>query len=173
MISPFVGGELSSSISEHAIDVVNPSNGRCCFSLPEGCQADVDRAVASARAAFEDGRWSQLAPSERKKTLHRFSDLVEAQAAQLDALDAVEMGKPVSTVFCNAAAAAGLLRFYAESLDKLVGDVYESDKCSFVAQRRVPRGVVAAVVPWNFPTYVAVLKLAPALAAGNCVVLKP
>lgn len=91
----------------------------------------------------------------------------------LDALDAAEMGKPVAESFANATAAANLMRFYAEAIDKLAGDVYGSDKLSLVAQRRVPRGVVAAVTPWNFPTVNAVRKIAPALAAGNSVVLKP
>jgi acyl-CoA reductase-like NAD-dependent aldehyde dehydrogenase len=98
--------------------------------------------------------------------------LIAAQAEQLDALDAAEMGKPVSEATSNAMVAAELLQFYAEALDKLTGDVCSSDRNSFVAQRRVPRGVVAAVVPWNFPAFNATLKFAPALAAGNCVVLK-
>ncbi len=172
-VAPFLDGVLSKSESEAAVEVINPSNGQRCLSIPEGCKADADHAVASARRAFEDGRWSEAAPSFRKKTLHRLADLMAAQATALDALDAGEMGKPVREAFCNAAAAAGLMRFYAEAVDKVLGDVYGSDKNSFVAQRRVPRGVVAAVVPWNFPTFNAVLKVAPALAAGNCVVLKP
>lgn len=105
--------------------------------------------------------------------MHRLADLIAAEAAALDALDAAEMGKPVREPVGNAATAAELMRFYAEALDKINGDLYASDRHSLVMQRQVPRGVVAAVVPWNFPTYVAVLKLAPALAAGNCVVLKP
>src|SRR5262249_19042253 len=123
--------------------------------------------------AFEEGRWHECPPTLRKATLHRFADLLEKKAALLDALDAAEMGKPVRESFCNAAAAAALMRFYAEAIDKVCGDVFTSDRTSFVAQRRVPRGIVAAIVPWNFPTYNAVLKVAPALAAGNCVVLKP
>lgn len=91
----------------------------------------------------------------------------------LDVLDAREMGKPVREVLFNASAASGLMRFYAEAVDKVMGDVFSSDRSSFVAQRRVPRGVVAAVIPWNFPTFNTVLKIAPALAAGNSVVLKP
>lgn len=172
-VAPLFDGELSQSESEAAFDVINPSNGQRCLSIPVGCEADVDRAVGSARRAFEDGRWSEAPPSFRKKTLHRLADLIEAGAAALDALDAGEMGKPVSEARANATEAAGLMRFYAEAVDKVMGDVYGSDKHSFVAQRRVPRGVVAAVVPWNFPTFNAVLKLAPALAAGNCVILKP
>jgi acyl-CoA reductase-like NAD-dependent aldehyde dehydrogenase len=172
-VAPFVDGAPSRSASEATVDVINPSNGRPCLSIPRGCDADADRAAGSARRAFEDGRWSEAAPSFRKRTLRRLAELIANQAAELDELDAGEMGKPISVALFNAAAAVRLLEFYAEALDKVTGEVYASDKGSFVAQRRVPRGVVAAVVPWNFPTYNAVLKLAPALAAGNCVVLKP
>ena len=173
MVAPFVDGALSRSDSKTTVEVINPSNGERCATIPSGCVADVDRAVGAARRAFEDGRWSEVPPSRRKHALHRFADAIAADAKHLDALDAGEMGKPVAEQFCNAAAAAGLVRFYAEAVDKTMGDVYGSDRCSMVLQRLVPRGVVAAVVPWNFPTFNAVLKVAPALAAGNTVVLKP
>jgi len=172
-VKPFLDGALSESESEATVEVMNPSNGRRLFVIPAGCQADVNRAVTSARAAFVDGRWSNAPPSERKETLRRFAELVAANSAVLDHLDAGEMGKPIQEMLFNAASAAGLTRFYAEAVDKVTGDVYSSDKNSFAVQRRVARGVVGAVVPWNFPTYNAVLKIGPALAAGNCVVLKP
>lgn len=172
-VAPFIDGTLSSSDDEATVEVINPANGLRCLLIPAGCDQDVERAVRSARGAFEDGRWSDAPPSFRKKTLHHFADLLVAEAPALDALDAGEMGKPLYVTFANAAAAGGLVRFYAEAIDKLMGDVFASDKHCLVAQRRVPRGVVAAVVPWNFPTFNAVLKIAPALAAGNCVVLKP
>jgi acyl-CoA reductase-like NAD-dependent aldehyde dehydrogenase len=172
-VAPFIEGTFSTSDNEARVEVINPSNGQRCLSISAGCEADVNRAVFSARRAFEEGRWSETPPSLKKKVLHCLAELIEVEAAALDALDAGEMGKPVSVGFCNAAAAAGLVRFYAEAVDKVTGDVFTSDKNSFVAQRRVPRGVVAAIVPWNFPTFNAVLKVAPALAAGNCVVLKP
>jgi acyl-CoA reductase-like NAD-dependent aldehyde dehydrogenase len=143
------------------------------MSIPEGSEEDVNRAVAAARLAFEDGRWSDWSPESRKLTLYRLADLIEHEAVLLDSLDAEEMGKPVSTAAFNAKSAAALLRFNAEALDKIVGDVYSSDRNSLVLQRRVPRGVVGAIVPWNFPTFNAVLKVGPALAAGNSVVLKP
>lgn len=114
-----------------------------------------------------------LPPSERKQALCRFANLVEREANALDLIDAREMGKPVSLGFCNAAAAAGLVRFNAEAADKVLGDTLPSDATSMVIQRRVPRGVVGAIAPWNFPTFNALLKVAPALAAGNSVVLKP
>jgi acyl-CoA reductase-like NAD-dependent aldehyde dehydrogenase len=172
-MTSFMDGAFVSSDSAALVDVVNPSTGQPFASIPAGCDRDADRAVRSARRAFEDGRWCNTPPSLRKLTLHRFADLIVAHARELDALDAGEMGKPVREAFGNAVAAASLARFYAEAIDKLTGDVYCSDHRSVVMQRRVPRGVVAAVAPWNFPTYNAVLKVAPALAAGNCVVLKP
>lgn len=173
IVAPFLEGRFERSESEATLEIINPSTGQRGLLIPAGCEADVHRAVSSSRHAFDDGRWSEAPPSFRKRTLQRLADFIAKEATALDAIDAVEMGKPVRVEFCNAAAAAGLMRFYGEAVDKLTGDVYTSDKYSFVAQRRVPRGVVAAIVPWNFPTYVAVLKLAPALAAGNCVVLKP
>jgi acyl-CoA reductase-like NAD-dependent aldehyde dehydrogenase len=169
----FIDGEWYVSRAGATLDVVNPSNGKPCASIPEGCGADVERAVTAARRAFEDGRWSDAPPSFRKKTLHRLADLIAAEADALDALDALEMGKPVRETLFNAASAAGHMSFCAEAVDKVMGDVLTSDAQSFVMQRRVPRGVVAAVTPWNFPTFNAVLKAAPALAAGNTVVLKP
>jgi acyl-CoA reductase-like NAD-dependent aldehyde dehydrogenase len=172
-VAPFIEGALHAPASDATVEVVSPSNGLPCVLIPAGCETDVDRAVRSARQAFEDGRWSEALPSHRKKVLRRFAELIEAESAALDALDAGEMGKPVGLAFGNAAASAGLLRFYAEAIDKVSGDVYVSDANSFITQRRVPRGVIAAVVSWNFPTMVAMIKLAPALAAGNCVVLKP
>ena len=172
-VAPFLDGVASESSSERTLAVTNPSHGQRILSIPEGCSADVDRAVSSGRRAFEDGRWSETAPAVRKKVLHRFADLIAAESAALDALDAGEMGKPVREQWASAGSAANLMRFNAESLDKVLGDVYVTGKQSFATQRYVPRGVVAAVVPWNFPTYNAVLKIAPALAAGNSVVLKP
>lgn len=162
-----------SSASRASLEVVNPSNGRRLFSIPRGCAADVDQAVKSGRRAYEDGRWHETPASFRKHVLFRWAELIVATAAELDALDAGEMGKPIRETLFNAKAAAELVRFHAEALDKVLGDVFGSDRHSFVVQRRVPRGLVAAVVPWNFPTFNAVLKLAPAIAAGNCVVLKP
>lgn len=172
-VLPFIDGGVVPSRSETLVEVTNPSCGRPLIQIPGGCSADVDRAVLSARSSFKRGDWSASPPSMRKRVLHRWADLIEAQATALDALDAGEMGKPVSEKRANAAAAAELVRFNAEAVDKVLGDVYGCDRFSSVSQRRVPRGVVAAVIPWNFPTYNALLKLAPALAAGNSVVLKP
>jgi len=172
-VGPFIDGLPVASASDRAVDAIDPSTGKVVFKVPIGCQEDVDRAVASCRRVFENGDWSVAPPAFRRKALHRLADLIEVEASALDALDAVEMGKPISVTRSNAMAAAGLVRFCAEAVDKLGGDVYPSDDCSLIVQRRVPRGVVAAIAPWNFPTSNAVLKTVPALAGGNCVVLKP
>jgi len=160
------------SESEQSIDVVNPSNGQRWCSIPAGCVEDANRAVEKARVAFDKGNWSGT-PSLRKDMLLRLADEIAAHATELDSLDAREMGKPIRERTFDAKAAAELMRFYAEAVDKVTGEVYVSGEHTLAAQRRVPRGVVAAITPWNFPTYNAVLKAAPALAAGNCVVLKP
>lgn len=171
--APFIDGATVPSDGGAFVDVIDPSNGRCRLKIPAGHETDVERAVASARRAFDDGRWANERLASRSAVLQRVASLIESEAEALDALDAGEMGKPISEPLFNARAAAALMRFYAEAVDKVTGDTYRSDGNTFVVQRRVPRGVVAAVVPWNFPLYNAVLKVGPALAAGNSVVLKP
>lgn len=168
-----IDGVTVASASEELLDVVNPSTGKVLLRVPAGCETDVDRAVHAARRAFQDGTWHGETPSSRKKVLHRWADLIASEGAALDAMDAEEMGKPVREPACNAAAAADLVRFCAEAIDKLTGDSFVSDRRSLAIQQLVPRGVVAAITPWNFPTYNAVLKAAPALATGNAVILKP
>jgi acyl-CoA reductase-like NAD-dependent aldehyde dehydrogenase len=173
-LSSIVEGKVRSSRSDDLTSIINPSTARVLYAMPSGCEADVNVAVESSRLAFEKpGSWADAPPTFRKRVLHRFGDLVIANAPELDRLDAQEMGKPISVAFCNAQAAGWLVQFFAEAVDKACGDVFVSDRLSLVLQRRIPRGVVGAIVPWNFPTFNAVLKLAPALAAGNCVVLKP
>jgi acyl-CoA reductase-like NAD-dependent aldehyde dehydrogenase len=172
-VAPFIDGQFVQSRSHSTFEVREPASGHKLLDIPAGCREDVEDAVRSSRASFVDGRWCKTAPSAKKRILLRWADLIDAKAARLDALDAIEMGKPVSIPVFNARAAAGFVRFNAEAVDKCLGDVLTSDSTSTVIQTRVPRGVVAAIVPWNFPTYNSVLKIAPALAAGNSVVLKP
>jgi len=172
-IRPYIDGRAVASAADKFVDVINPSNGEVIYGLPVGHPDDVDRAVAAARMATDDERWANLDPGHRKEILLRWAGLVRGQADQLDALDAEEMGKPVAERLFNAAASAELLQFNAEAADKLRGDVFTSDAASFVTSRGVPHGVVGAIVPWNFPTFNVLLKLGPALVAGNSVVLKP
>ncbi len=136
--------------------------------------ADVDRAVASARQAFEDGRWSGLAPAARKKVLHRIADRIEAEAAALTVLGVRDNGTEFNMALrAEAGSAAGTFRYYAEALDKVAGEVAPTAPDVLGLVQRAPVGVVGAIVPWNFPLMIGAWKLAPALAMGNSVVLKP
>jgi acyl-CoA reductase-like NAD-dependent aldehyde dehydrogenase len=172
-VRALVDGQSAASASEIVLHPLNPSNGAPLREAPAGAAQDVDAAVASARRSYVSGSWSRAAPAARKAVLARWADLIAESAPALDAVDAVEMGKPVAFAAFNAMAAAGLVRFNGEAVDKTFGTVLQSDHPSTVLQTRVPRGVVGAITPWNFPTYNGVLKAAPALAAGNSLVLKP
>src|SRR4051794_24319983 len=114
VVSPFIEGRASSSDSKVAVEVVNPSIGRPIFEIPAGCDSDVDRAVTAARRSFASESWSGAAPSHRKRVLHRFAELIETDASNLDRLDAAEMGKPVRISSANSTEAAELMRFNAE-----------------------------------------------------------
>ena len=141
----------------------------------EGASArDVDRAVAAARQAFEDGRWSGLAPAQRKKVLHRIADRIEAEALALAVLGIRDNGTEFAMAFkAEPGSAAGTFRYYAEALDKIPGEVAPTTPNVLGLVHRVPVGLVGVIVPWNFPLMIGAWKLAPALAMGNSVVLKP
>jgi gamma-glutamyl-gamma-aminobutyraldehyde dehydrogenase len=134
----------------------------------------VDRAVAAARAAFDDGRWSRAAPSLRKKVLHKLADLIEENAVDLAVLGVRDNGTEFNMALkAEPGSAAGTFRYYAEALDKVYGEIAPTDPATLGMIHREPVGVVGAIVPWNFPLMIGAWKLAPALAAGNSVVLKP
>nr|WP_047169329.1 aldehyde dehydrogenase family protein [Sphingomonas sp. Y57] len=172
-IAPLIDGELQPSIETRRLQLVNPATAAPTASMSIGAPGDVDRAVEAARAAFRDGRWHKSPPSIRKAVLHRFADLIDRDATTLDRIDAVDMGKPIGLATGSARSAASLMRFYAEAVDKCPGEAHDSSAGSLAVQIQAPFGVVGAVTPWNFPTMNALRKLAPALAAGNCVVHKP
>ena len=172
-ISPFVNGQYIPSQSTTWVDVINPANNTHLCRIPSGNAEDVDIAVAVAKQNFLQGHWHLQAPSQKKAVLLCFAELISSHADTLDALDALEMGKPLSLGRFNAAAAAAHMQFKAEAIDKLESTVLASDDRTLVLQQMMPRGVVAAITPWNFPTFNAVLKIAPALATGNSVILKP
>lgn len=169
----FVDGKPVASSSGEILELLNPANGQKSLIIPAGTPEDANNAVSAARRAFDDGRWCHLSPFQRRSILYKFADLVEAEIDELDRMDAQDMGKPISLSWANAAAAPFLLRYCADAIEHVIGDHYGSPQDNLVVQARLPRGVVSAIVPWNFPTTNAAIKIAPALAAGNCVVLKP
>lgn len=134
----------------------------------------MDRAVAAARRAFDDGRWSRAAPTHRKKVLHRLADLIEANALELAVLGVRDNGTEIGMALkAEPGSAAGTFRYYAEALDKVFGEIAPTAPGVLGLVHKEPVGVVGAIVPWNFPLMIGAWKLAPALAAGNSVVLKP
>ncbi|MCL6283786.1 aldehyde dehydrogenase [Ruegeria sp. 2012CJ41-6] len=156
------------------LEVTSPIDGSVLTTLSGASGRDVERAVASARAAFEDGRWSRLAPAARKKVLHKIADRIEAEALELAVLGVRDNGTEFTMALkAEPGSAAGTFRYYAEALDKLAGEVAPTAPDVLGLVHRVPVGVVAAIVPWNFPLMIGAWKLAPALAMGNSVVLKP
>jgi acyl-CoA reductase-like NAD-dependent aldehyde dehydrogenase len=172
-LNHYINSVYSTSSGMKKLQLTNPATGEETIKIPVGTELDVLRAVASAKAAFLEGPWSAISNSSRRTILHKFSRLIAQHATELDRLDALDMGKPVSIEFANAATAADLTRYCADALENIISASYSSDKSCFIAQHRVPRGIVAAVVPWNFPVMSAMSKIAPALAMGNTVVLKP
>ncbi|TDD92221.1 aldehyde dehydrogenase [Actinomadura rubrisoli] len=154
--------------------VVSPRDGLTIAHVPSAGTAQVDDAVAAARRAFDAGPWPRLAPAERKAALLRWAALVERDRDALALLVSLEMGKPITESHgIELRALIGCLRWYAEAADKQLDESPRTAASSLALITREPAGVVAAVVPWNFPLTMAAWKIAPALAAGCTVVLKP
>jgi len=169
-----IDGEPHQAQSGARFEVINPANNRVLARVAACGQAEVDQAVSSARRAFEQGPWAKMAPTERKQVLLRLSQLMLEHRDELALLDSLSMGKPVMDAWnIDVPGAAHVFAWYGESLDKLYDQVAPTASNVLATITREPLGVIAAVVPWNFPLDMAAWKLAPALAAGNSVVLKP
>ncbi|MDX2483065.1 MAG: aldehyde dehydrogenase [Pseudodonghicola sp.] len=154
--------------------MVSPIDGSVLTTIETASAADVGRAVASARAAFEDGRWSRLAPAARKKVMYAIAERIEAEALELAVLGIRDNGTEFNMAFkAEPGSAAGSFRYYAEAIDKVAGEIAPTAPDVLGLVHRTPVGVVGAIVPWNFPLMIGAWKLAPALAMGNSVVLKP
>jgi betaine-aldehyde dehydrogenase len=168
-----VGGEHVDPVDGQSMDLVDPTTGEVFGSAPMSGPEDVDRAYAAAATAFE--AWRDTTPSERQRALLRLADLVEEHADELVALESRNTGKPVAlTVSEEIPPMVDQIRFFAGAARMLEGKgaaEYMAGHTSFV--RREPIGVVGQVTPWNYPMMMAVWKFAPAIAAGNAVVLKP
>ena len=170
----FIDGELVDAASSETFDRINPATGEVIARVAAGDAEDVDRAVRAARRAFDAGDWSMADPAERKRVLLRLAELIREHAEELALLDSLDMGKPVEDALgVDVPGAAGLFQWYAEAADKLYDEIAPTGADDLAMVTREPLGVVGAVVPWNFPLDLATWKLAPALLAGNSVVLKP
>ncbi|WP_163560790.1 aldehyde dehydrogenase [Halomonas sp. NO4] len=169
----FIDGDFGAAASGDTFATRNPATGEILAQVASCDAPDAERAVAAAQAAFESGVWSRLAPGKRKKALLKLADLMEAHKHELALLDTLDMGKPVTSAQGDTAGAIACLRYNAESIDKVYGEVAPTGEESLALVLREPLGVVASIVPWNFPLMMTAWKIAPALAAGNSVILKP
>mgnify|MGYP001765810770 CR=1 FL=1 len=168
-----VDGHRRDAIAGERLDVVAPSDGSVFATIPRGRAADVDRAVAAARSAFASGPWGRTAASERGRLLMRLSGLVAAHADELAALESRDTGKPISQGRADAAALARYFEFYGGAADKLMGETIPIAVDHTAMTIREPLGVVASIVPWNYPAQILGRVAGAALAAGNTLVVKP
>src|SRR5271154_14117 len=153
---------------------INPSTGEEICEIAEADAADVDKAVKAARTAFDRGPWRKTLASERGRLIHRLADLIEKHADELAALESLDNGKPVSVAKAvDVAATVDCYRYFAGWADKVQGKTIPINGDFFCYTRLEPVGVVGQIIPWNFPMLMLAWKLAPALATGNTVVMKP
>jgi gamma-glutamyl-gamma-aminobutyraldehyde dehydrogenase/4-guanidinobutyraldehyde dehydrogenase/NAD-dependent aldehyde dehydrogenase len=173
-VDAIIDGQQVGATDGATFECVSPIDGRALGEVAACGPADVDVAARGARAAFESGAWSRLAPKQRKRALQRLAALVEEHADELALLETLDMGKPIRDALnVDVPLAAECIAYYGEALDKLYDEVAPTGPEATVLILREPLGVVGAVVPWNFPLMMAAWKVAPALAAGNSVLLKP
>ncbi|KIC28060.1 aldehyde dehydrogenase [Leisingera sp. ANG-M6] len=170
----FIDGKFTDAVSGKTFASVNPATGEVLAQVAECDAEDVDRAVAVGRRAFEDGRWSRMAPGDRKAVMLKLADLIRENLEEMALLDSLDMGKLVTdAATIDAPGSAHFFQWYAEAIDKVYDEVAPTGPGDLALVSRVPLGVVGAVTPWNFPLDMATWKAAAALAAGNSVVLKP
>jgi len=152
---------------------VNPATGEMLAEVAACDAPEAEAAVRHARAAVERGDWARAAPAERKRILLRLAELMEAHKNELALIDTLDMGKPITSSLGDLSGAINCIRYNAESIDKVYGEVAPTGEESLGLVLREPLGVVVAIVPWNFPLMMTAWKIGPALAAGNSVILKP
>jgi gamma-glutamyl-gamma-aminobutyraldehyde dehydrogenase len=169
-----IGGKAVPASDGATMEVLSPLDGCALTTMARGTVADMDAAIAAARAAFDDGRWAGQPPAARKKVLLRWADLIERHALELAVLGVRDNGTEIAMALkAEPASAAATIRYYAEALDKVYGEIAPTQGDVLVLIHKEPVGVVGAIIPWNFPLMIGAWKMAPALAMGNSVVLKP
>ena len=170
----FIDGRFVAAASGQTFDDITGRDGSLITRVAEGGSEDVDRAVVAARRSFDDGRWARQSPANRKRVLLRLAELMRANLDELALLESLDVGKPIrDTLSVDVPSAAKTIQWYAETVDKVYGEVGPTGQDALSLVTREPIGVVAAIVPWNYPLIITAWKLGAALATGNSVVLKP
>jgi acyl-CoA reductase-like NAD-dependent aldehyde dehydrogenase len=170
----FIDGRYTDAASGATFDSINPATGKLLARVAAGDEEDINRAVGAARAAFRKRSWADFAPGKRKKILLKFAELILKHTDELALLETLDMGKPINdSLTVDIPGAARCLQWYAEAIDKVYDEVAPTGPRALALVTREPMGVVGAIVPWNYPLLMAAWKIAPVLAAGNSLVLKP
>jgi acyl-CoA reductase-like NAD-dependent aldehyde dehydrogenase len=170
----FINGRYVDALSGETRSSVNPANGQTLIEVASCGPEDADLAVQHARNAFESGVWSDMAPADRKGVLLRWAELIEEHADEIALLECLDVGKPIAdTTGVDVPSALRTIRWSAEAVDKVYGEISPTGSESLALIQRLPLGVVTAIVPWNFPLSTTAWKLAPSLITGNSVILKP
>ena len=170
----FIDGRFVPAASGRTFDDVAGRDGRVITRVAEGGTEDIDRAVGAARRAFDDRRWADMSPAKRKIILLKFAESIRAHRDELALLESLDVGKPIrDTLAIDVSSAAKTIQWFAETIDKLYGEVGPTGPDALSLVTREPIGVVGAIVPWNYPLIVTAWKLGAALSTGNSVVLKP
>jgi aldehyde dehydrogenase (NAD+) len=169
-----IGGRWVDSASGKTFDTIDPATGEVICRVAEGDRADIDRAVQSARQAFETGPWAKMDASDRGRLMHKLADAIEAHRAELAALETLDNGKPYADSFnIDLPLTVKCYRYFAGWADKIQGKTIPIDGNYLCYTRHEPVGVVGQIIPWNFPLLMQAWKWGPALACGNTIVLKP
>ena len=169
-----INGERVAARSGHTFHCISHVDGRVLTDVARCDEADIDAAVRAGRAAFEDRRWAGKPPAQRKRVLIKFAELIRAHADELALTETLDMGKPVKYARAvDVNSAANCIRWYGEAVDKVYDEIAPTPDTALALITREPVGVVGIIVPWNYPMIMAAWKIAPALAVGNSVVLKP
>ena len=169
----FIGSKDIPSKSGKMLDVSSPIDGKVFTAIANADENDVDLAVTVARQSFEKGSWSKASPQEKKKILNKFADLIEENALELAVLGVRDNGTEINmAIMAEPMSTAGCIRYYAETIDKIYGEIAPTQNSILGLIHREPIGVIGAIIPWNFPLMIGSWKFAPALAAGNSIIIK-
>ncbi|MCY4259674.1 MAG: aldehyde dehydrogenase family protein [Rhodobacteraceae bacterium] len=169
----FIGGSWQRAASGQTLPMINPADGQVIDTISRSSSGEISRAIKAARSALDDGEWSRLHPVDRGRLLMRISEMIRAHTDRLAALEAGDTGKPLSQATHDITATARYFEFYGGGVDKLGGETIPYLNDHDVRTRREPHGVTGHIIPWNYPAQIYARTLAPALAMGNAVVLKP
>jgi len=170
----FIGGEFVDAIEGGTLENICPVDGSVINICAAGTGADIDKAVAIAKASFKSGEWSRMAPRSRMTVMYKWAELIEENGAELALMDTIDMGKPITDmVGVDIPMCVESVQYFAECIDKITGSITATEYDVMSTVLREPIGVVGCISPWNYPLLMGLWKIAPSLAAGNSTILKP